>query len=229
MTLALGLESSVINSRFFTSLHPLIRSILLEVVLFVSRGYGLGISKTIPSPNPIAESVITNIKSSKIRICPSINKFTSNGCMFINGTTTEYDLIICCTGFKKIYPFLDKDFHPTTARVFSKKDERIAFVGGKIEVMEMQARWVASAFSGICRIPQSFYDSGLDAVTYMDMIAKELKVKPKIWWLALTNWSGLFDTMFGVDFLKQYGRTKGSLKKMFDNPDILKSSPVAAN
>ncbi len=82
---------------------------------------------------------------------------------FEDGSTVEADLIIDCTGFQPSFPFLDKKFCFTKLYnlVFDREDPTLSFTGTARPVLgsipglaEMQARWVASVYSGRASLPE---------------------------------------------------------------------------
>ncbi len=100
--------------------------------------------------------------------------------LFTDGTQIRADEIICCTGYKTELPFLDPEtlddiefvpddpFQPMLLHktVFARNNRGLAFVGlyrgPFFGVMELQARYACSAFSGKIPLPtQEEIESGI--------------------------------------------------------------------
>lgn len=67
--------------------------------------------KPVLSQHPTVNSdLIDYIRHGKIKIKPGVKRFNGKTVEFTDGTSQEFDIICCCTGFWTVFPFFDKDF-----------------------------------------------------------------------------------------------------------------------
>lgn len=74
--------------------------------------FGLPVNyKPMLSQHPTANSdFIDYIRHGKIKPKPAIKRLNGKTIEFTDGTSAEFDIICCCTGFWTVFPFFDKDF-----------------------------------------------------------------------------------------------------------------------
>jgi len=166
----LGQPTDLYANRFFFLLPRSVQSWVFEKLFSLLLGspkkWGLnpkmGILDTQPTVSP---TLIHHIQRRNIRIAPNITKIEGKTVHFINGTSSDFDKILYCTGYKIDLPFLsdsvrsqildDANNLELYKNVFSPAiGPSLAFIGfvqpasgGIISMSEMQARW----FSALCR------------------------------------------------------------------------------
>ena len=74
--------------------------------------FGLPVNhKPMLSQHPTANSdFIDYIRHGKIKPKPAIKRLNGTTVEFVDGSSAEFDIICCCTGFWTVFPFFDKDF-----------------------------------------------------------------------------------------------------------------------
>ena len=109
------------------------------------------------------ESLVKATLELGVKLKPQIVEVKEHSVLFSDGSEVECDYIICCTGYKSTFPFIDKDLQAKAQNIrgmahymLPLNEEGIAFVGfirpgvGSIPPMaEMQARYLAMQISGI--------------------------------------------------------------------------------
>ncbi len=111
--------------------------------------------------------ILERIRDGRVRVKGDIQHIEPNGVRYTDGSHSEADSLIFCTGYAPALPFMD----PTIIQVqddntiglykhvFHPELDNIAFlaqcrVGGPVfPVMEMQARWTAAVFTGQVDLP----------------------------------------------------------------------------
>ena len=130
----------------------------------------------------------------------------------------ETDIIICSTGYKKYFPFLDENVYngQFIKKMIPKNNNNIAFIGfarptmGSISpIAEVQSWWVKSYFEGMkynIRKPFFKYYDSLDLSNnninslvngcyYIKDLAKDLKIEPNMIYLFFTDFE-LFKNIY---------------------------------
>ncbi|MET0838055.1 MAG: NAD(P)/FAD-dependent oxidoreductase, partial [Marmoricola sp.] len=90
--------------------------------------------------HPIVNSlVLHHLGHGDIRVRKDVERFDGSGVLFIDGTRTDYDLVVLATGYRLHYPFVDPALLDWTGmapdlylNVFSRRDPNL-FVLGMIE------------------------------------------------------------------------------------------------
>jgi dimethylaniline monooxygenase (N-oxide forming) len=122
----------------------------------------------------------------------------------------EVDLIICSTGYKKYFPFLDENIYngEFIKKIIPKNANNIAFIGfarptmGSIAtIAEVQSWWVKSYFEGMkYKIRKPFFryydvldlsnnniNSLINGCYYIKDLAKDIKIEPNMFYLFFTD------------------------------------------
>ncbi|XP_071946883.1 flavin-containing monooxygenase 5-like [Antedon mediterranea] len=107
------------------------------------------------------------IMNGTIKVKDNVKMFTKTCVKFVDGTYIDnIDIVICATGYRTTFPFLDPDIFDDTRfelykHILSPKYPTLAFIGiisvlggATSPVAELQARWATSVFSGNLRIPE---------------------------------------------------------------------------
>ena len=103
----------------------------------------------------------------KYVVAESIDKVDGTKLTFANGSTVDVDVVMCCTGYKQDYPWLQEDIGCRCPRSWYKHsipacfdEKKIAFVGyarghqgGIPQMGEMQARLLALTLAGAVKLP----------------------------------------------------------------------------
>lgn len=132
----------------------------------------------------------------------------------------EADIIICSTGYKKYFPFLDESIYNSEfiKKMIPKNTKNIAFIGfarptmGSIAtIAEVQSWWVKSYFEGMSykiRRPFLKYYDSLDLSNnninslvngcyYIKDLAKDMKIEPNMPKLFFTDFTLFKNILFG--------------------------------
>ncbi|WDE11997.1 flavin-containing monooxygenase [Thalassomonas haliotis] len=113
------------------------------------------------------ESLVKATLELGVKLKPQIIEVRENSVLFSDGSEVECDYIICCTGYKSTFPFIDQNIQAKAQNIrgmahymLPLNEAGIAFVGfirpgvGSIPPMaEMQARYLAQLVSGIKDMP----------------------------------------------------------------------------
>lgn len=212
---------------FFTFEH-IGRKIVNMLISFTWGRRGSSV-KMWASPAPWLHAFVTksyaavqDIHEGRITPHRQIVRCEGNTVEFEDGSTVEADLIIDCTGFAPTFPFLPRNYghHEQYRLVFNREDPTLSFVGSARPVLgsipalaEMQARWIASVYSGRARLPsrgeqkrdtffarrmhrRRFYMSEkrpnlVDHEFYAQAIARDIGVTVP-WWQVLLRSPGKF-------------------------------------
>lgn len=153
----------------------------------------------------------------------------------------EADIIICSSGYKKYFPFLDESIYNSEfiKKMIPTNKKNIAFIGfarptmGSIAtIAEVQSWWVKSYFEGMkykIRIPYFRYYDVLDLSNnninslvngcyYIKDLAKDLKIEPNMLYLFFTNFTLYKQILFASCYTMIY-RING-IKKYPGSKDI---------
>lgn len=192
---------------------------------------------------------------------PNIRAFKGCTVVFEDDTEEDVDTVVFCTGYIAKFPFLPKSLcHGPKGeltvykRVFppSLQQSTLALMGlfqtkGPImPVVEMQARWALSVFTGMNRLPSKeqmlkvieaerkrsmrSYRCPLQAalqvdyIPYLDFMAEQVGVKPRLWSLLLTDFPLWLRVVFGPCSPFQFrlsgpGRWSGAREAVFSQWD----------
>lgn len=174
----------IADAPWFHAMSLAERRTFIEQALYVARGrqsdYGL------PEPDhpvfssavTISDEILSRIRHGAVLPKPVIASLDGNLVRFADGTSTEADAIVYCTGFRMAFPFLPAGV-PTAGREEAVELYRrvvapglpgLYFVGlirpaGSItRLVEAQSRWVARLVDGHAALPAA------------DVMRKEIEV-----------------------------------------------------
>lgn len=142
---------------------------LLRVVQGRMTDYGL------PQPDhkmfqahpTISSELLGRVGHGDIGVKPTIAAFPGGRTVrFADGSEEEIDLVVCCTGYRITFPFLEdavvstRDNHVDLYRRVVPPDHPTLFfvgllqpVGAVMPLAEAQAWWIADLLTGECRLP----------------------------------------------------------------------------
>lgn len=140
-----------------------------EKVLVIGGSYsGTDIAELI---SPVTKKVVLcyrtppNIKTSKhIQLKFGVSKITENGAIFADGTETNFDAILYCTGYKYYFPFLNKDceitiqnnwVRPLYKHIVNVQYPTMCFIGIPFYLCEIPALDIEARFA-LATIGQKF-------------------------------------------------------------------------
>ncbi len=146
----------------------------------------------------------------------------------------DVDIIICSTGYKKYFPFLDESIYNSEfiKKMIPKNTNNIAFIGfarptmGSIAtIAEVQSWWVKSYFEGMdYKIRKPFFryydlldlsnnniNSLVNGCYYMKDLAKDLKIEPNMIYLFFTDFT-LFKIILSSSCYSMIYRIHGKKK-----------------
>lgn len=114
----------------------------------------------------ISDDLLTRLGHGDITVRPSIDRFEGSTVHFADGTSTEADVVVYCTGYRISLPFLSEDLVPVADnqvelfhRVVAPDHPGLSFIGlvqplGAImPLAEAQAHWVADLVDGSATLP----------------------------------------------------------------------------
>ena len=121
----------------------------------------------------VSTNHVEMVKDEKIRVVPGIASVSGKKITFKDGTSSEFDAVIACTGYNMSFPFLPDELQDkllysaangkTEIELFKEtmvpEIPNLAFSGifylaGPVPtVVEMQARFIAATFSGKIQLP----------------------------------------------------------------------------
>ncbi|KAL4634955.1 dimethylaniline monooxygenase N-oxide-forming 5-like [Arapaima gigas] len=163
-------------------------------------------------------------------IKPNIGEFQGSTVVFEDGTIEEQiDAVVFCTGYNYNFHFLPSSiftgpghnltlynhvFPPTLQHPTLGIMGLIEPWGPIMPVVEMQARWatrvikgnlskILLCFSPRCNCPKNA-DLQVEYIPYLDQLANQLRVRPNLFWLLLTDPPVGFRVLFGPCTPYQY-------------------------
>ncbi|MEU5099600.1 NAD(P)-binding domain-containing protein [Streptomyces sp. NPDC020996] len=168
-----GRPADKVNRPLATIVPPLVQSLLLTAMLWVTQGrisrYGLAAPghlalRTHPAT---CEGYLPAVKAGRIVVRPGIERFDGgNRVRFTDGSAEEFDAIVWCTGFRFSFPFLPEELTPVMVgpmrlfrRIVMPDHEGLFFLGfaktlsAITPVAEAQAEWIADLIEGRTRLP----------------------------------------------------------------------------
>jgi len=114
----------------------------------------------------ISQELLPYVGHGRIKVRPNVDALRGGEVAFVDGQIVPFDAIICATGYRTSFPFLDpsvftlKDNAAQLYRRMTPPDRPglyfaglIQPVGPTIPLVEMQGRWLAGVLSGKVRLP----------------------------------------------------------------------------
>jgi dimethylaniline monooxygenase (N-oxide forming) len=114
----------------------------------------------------VGSELLPQIAAGRVTVHSDVAQVEGSQVIFEDGTRTQVDTIICCTGYSLSFPFLDEtiikpigDTIDLYQHVFHPDVPNLAFIGQCIvtgplfPVAELQARWVARVLAGKVGLP----------------------------------------------------------------------------
>jgi dimethylaniline monooxygenase (N-oxide forming) len=114
----------------------------------------------------VSDDLLTRLGHGDITVRPTIDRFEGSKVFFVDGTVSEVDVVIYCTGYKITFPFFSEtvvsapDNHlPLYRRVADPEHPGLYFlgfiqpIGAIMPLAEAQAAWVADLVSGEGALP----------------------------------------------------------------------------
>ena len=114
----------------------------------------------------VGSELLLQIAAGRVTVHADVAQVDGSRVIFEDGTRTQVDTIICCTGYTLSFPFLDEtvikpvgDTIDLYQHVFHPDAPNLAFIGQCIgngplfPVAELQARWAARVFAGKVSLP----------------------------------------------------------------------------
>jgi stearoyl-CoA desaturase (delta-9 desaturase) len=160
-----GIRAMLSNFLMFEDLG---RAYVGKIIGFVWGIGGTGVKEWEPKYTWMMDFVtksmhaIFDVHDGKITPFGKINKLESDSIYCEDGKKLAVDLIIDCSGYVPNYPFLEQGFNiwNTYDMVFDLNDPTLSFVGTARPILgsipglgELQARWMASVYSGRTALP----------------------------------------------------------------------------
>uniref|UniRef100_A0A673K5S6 Flavin-containing monooxygenase n=1 Tax=Sinocyclocheilus rhinocerous TaxID=307959 RepID=A0A673K5S6_9TELE len=188
------------------------------------------------SQHPTVNDDLPNrILSGTVSVKPNVKEFRGSSVVFEDGTVEDdIDLVVFATGYTFSFPFLSSHAIPVSKNkvslykyVYPPGLERptlaviglIQPLGAIMPISEMQARWAARVFKGLCKLPPMSammkdikakekamakryvaaqrHTIQVDYIPYMDELAKQVGVCPPILKLLLTDPRLALNIIFG--------------------------------
>ncbi len=114
----------------------------------------------------LSDDILTRLGHGDILVKPNIERFEGSEVVFEDGTATEVDMVVYCTGYKVTFPFFNdevvraEDNHiELYRRVVDPKHPGLFFLGliqplgATMPLAEVQAQWVADLIAGTGSLP----------------------------------------------------------------------------
>eukprot|EP00736_Rhodelphis_marinus_P003217 Rmarinus@m.15787 len=112
-----------------------------------------------------SENFLESLADGKCELKPNVKEYTDKGVVFEDGSSFECDVVMYCTGYETVFPFLPKGYERHDPRdrlhyMFHPELENCAFIGcarpglGAIPPLsEMQARYLECILSETRKLP----------------------------------------------------------------------------
>ena len=115
-------------------------------------------------PPTISDTLPTRLADGDIAVKPGVAEFGRDRVLFTDGSAERVDVVLCCTGYKISFPFLDAavagpDHLPLYRRVASPTFPGLYFIGlvqpigSVMPIAEAQSHWVADLIEGQALLP----------------------------------------------------------------------------
>jgi len=160
------------SGPLFSRLPIRVQRLLFRQLLSVTQGrmtdYGLPQPdhKLLEAHPTISSDLLPRIGHGDITVKPAIERFDDDGVVFVDGSREQVDLVICCTGYKITFPFLDPSLVSTTDNEVALYRHVVApdlpglfFIGlvqplgSVMPLSEAQSEWVADLLEEKAALP----------------------------------------------------------------------------
>ena len=157
-----------LGSRLPLGLQRAFYSAVVRLARGRQESYGMPLPPTqLLNEHPtLSTELLPLVKQGKVVPKPNIERLAGREVEFVDGSSEPVDLLICATGYKISFPFLDDELFSTAAnhfplygKVAHPSHPGLYFIGliqplGAImPLAELQAKWVAALLSGRARLP----------------------------------------------------------------------------
>lgn len=163
---------SAFLSRKFRLSTPAVRRIMSYLIRL-----GVGDQRRFGLPRPshpmwrehatLSQELLPYIGHGWINIQADVASVDGDAVLFVDGSQENYDAIICATGYKTTFPFLDnnyfqeeQDVRQLYRRMVSLDHQGLVFaglvqpVGATIPLVEQQGEWIAAVMSNSLELPE---------------------------------------------------------------------------
>ena len=158
-----------VTTRLPMSVRRLFMGRLLKLTVGEMTDYGLPKPdhKLLEAHPTVSSELLPRVGHGDITIKPNIDRFTGGRTVrFVDGSEEEIDLVVYCTGYKIVFPFLDPEVFeakdnrmPLYRRVAAPDQPGLFFIGfvqplGPImPIAEAQSEWIADLLQGRTSLP----------------------------------------------------------------------------
>lgn len=195
---------------------------------------------------------LLDLYEEKVKIIKFPNKIHGKTVEYVNGSIKDVDIIVCATGYKKNFPFLDKKYTEGEfiKKMIPKNTHNLAFIGfarptmGSIAaIAEMQSWWVNEYFYNNLnyQIRKPFFrnidplnlenehiNSLVIGCYYLKDLAKDMNLEPNLLYLFFTNYD-LFTTILSNSCHPMMYRIHGKKRTPESEKILLDTWPTFKN
>lgn len=195
---------------------------------------------------------LLDIYENKVKIIKFPHKIQGNNVEYDNNAIEDIDIIICATGYKKIFPFLNKKYTEDEyiKKIIPKNTNNLAFIGfarptmGSIApIAEMQSWWVNEYFYNNLNYqirrpffrnndPLNLENEHINTIVigcfYLKDLAKDMNLEPNMSYLLFTNFD-LFTTIISNSCHPMMYRIHGKKRTPESEKILLDTWPTFEN
>jgi len=195
---------------------------------------------------------LLDIYENKVKIIKFPHKIQGNKVVYDNNAIEDIDIIICATGYKKIFPFLNKKYTEDEyiKKIIPKNTNNLAFIGfarptmGSIApIAEMQSWWVNEYFYNNLNYqirrpffrnndPLNLENEHINTIVigcfYLKDLAKDMNLEPNMSYLLFTNFD-LFTTIISNSCHPMMYRIHGKKRTPESEKILLDTWPTFEN
>ncbi len=195
---------------------------------------------------------LLDIYENKVKIIKFPHKIQGNKAVYDNNAIEDIDIIICATGYKKIFPFLNKKYTEDEyiKKIIPKNTNNLAFIGfarptmGSIApIAEMQSWWVNEYFYNNLNYqirrpffrnndPLNLENEHINTIVigcfYLKDLAKDMNLEPNMSYLLFTNFD-LFTTIISNSCHPMMYRIHGKKRTPESEKILLDTWPTFEN
>ncbi len=168
----LGRTTDKWTTPFFSRLPFRVQQTLFRLIVWLSRGRQSNYNMPVPPTRILTEhptlssELLPLVKAGRIIPKPAVECLNGSEITFTDGSRETVDVLICATGYRICFPFLDEHLISTTenrmdlyGKVVHPEHPGLYFIGliqplGAImPLAELQAKWVAGLITGRLHLP----------------------------------------------------------------------------